>query len=45
MYLELTLDERQRAQYDQTPGARALYLGRFLEYEILAAKARAEGIK
>jgi len=44
-YLAWALDAHQRAQYDLTPGARGLYLGRFLECEVLAAKARAEGIR
>ena len=44
-YLDWALDEHQKAQYELTPGARELYLGRFLEYEVLAAKARAEGIR
>ena len=43
-YLAVTLDSSQRAQFAATPAARELYLKRFLEFEILAAKARLEGL-
>ena len=45
LFLEVSLDPPQRAQLVQTPGAREFYLKRFLDYEVMAAKARREGLK
>ncbi len=44
LFLSVSLPEQQRAQVMMMPGAREQYLKRFLDYKILAAKARKEGI-
>ncbi|BDU70948.1 peptidylprolyl isomerase [Mesoterricola silvestris] len=44
LFLAVSLPEQQRAQVMMMPGAREQYLKRFLDYRILAAKARKEGI-
>jgi len=44
LFLAVSLPEQQRAQVMMMPGARDQYLKRFLDYKILAAKARKEGI-
>ncbi len=44
LFLNVSLPEQQRAQVMMMPGAREQYLKRFLDYKILAAKARKEGI-
>ena len=44
-FLAFSLDDSQRHQFAATPGAREHYLKRFLDYEILAAKARLEGVR
>ena len=44
-FLAVSLDAPQRAQLPLTPGARDLYLKRFLDDAVLAAKARLEGLK
>jgi parvulin-like peptidyl-prolyl isomerase len=44
LFLAVSLPEQQRAQVMMMAGAREQYLKRFLDYKILAAKARKEGI-
>ncbi|WP_306598139.1 peptidylprolyl isomerase [Geothrix sp. 21YS21S-2] len=44
LFLSVSLPEQQRAQVMMMAGAREQYLKRFLDYKILAAKARKEGI-
>jgi parvulin-like peptidyl-prolyl isomerase len=44
LFLNVSLPEQQRKQIMIMPGAREQYLKRFLDYRILAAKARKEGI-
>jgi len=45
MFLEVALPENQRRQMAMMPGARDQYLKRFLEYRVLAVKARKEGVQ
>jgi parvulin-like peptidyl-prolyl isomerase len=44
LFLSVSLPEQQRQQVMMMPGAREQYLKRFLDYRVLAAKARKEGI-
>ena len=45
LFLQTALDEAPRRQFADTPGARELYLRRFLDFEVLAGKARLEGVR
>ena len=44
LFLNISLPDQQRKQAMMMPGARDQYLKRFLEYKVLAAKARKEGL-
>jgi len=44
LFLNISLPEQQRRQVMMMPGAKDQYLKRFLEYRVLAAKARKEGV-
>jgi parvulin-like peptidyl-prolyl isomerase len=45
LFLDTTLNDQQRIQMQFVEGAREQYLNRFLEYKLLAAKARKEGFQ
>jgi parvulin-like peptidyl-prolyl isomerase len=45
LFMETTLNDQQRLQVQLMPDARAQYLARFLEYKVLAAKARKLGLQ
>jgi peptidyl-prolyl cis-trans isomerase C len=45
LFLDTTLNDQQKIQMQFVEGAREQYLNRFLEYKLLAAKARKEGFQ
>jgi parvulin-like peptidyl-prolyl isomerase len=45
LYMDMTLNDQQRLQLAFVPGAKDRYLDQFLQFKVLAAKARQDGLQ